>query len=65
MKLLRDILRLRIAGRSLAGRRAASRRDWTVTVPAPLNAPASPAAERRHEPAASKGPGHFQLVSQP
>jgi hypothetical protein len=64
MKLLRDILRLHIAGRSLPGRRAASRRTWTITVPAPLNAPAQPAVEHRHESAAPKGPGHFQLVSQ-
>ncbi|SFW25124.1 hypothetical protein [Luteibacter sp. UNCMF366Tsu5.1] len=37
MKLLRDVFRLRAAGRSLLDRRVASRHDWTITVPAPLN----------------------------
>jgi len=76
MKLLRDFLRLHTAGRALLGRRAASRRTWTVTVPAPLNKPSqSPvtlavhygrdrSAVRRHESAAPKGLGHLQLVSQ-
>lgn len=76
MKLLRDFIRLRAAGRTLLGRRAASRRTWTVTVPAPLNKPSQtpvtlavhqgrerPAA-RRQEAAAPKGLGHLQLVSQ-
>jgi len=79
MKLLREFFRLRAAGRSLLGRRAA-RRTWTVTVPAPQavavrepvtvamhrqseSARARPAA-RRHAHAAPKGLGHPQLVSQ-
>lgn len=76
MKLLRDFFRLPAAGRALLGRRAASRRTWTVTVPAPLNKPSqSPVTlavhqgrerptVRRHELAAPKGLGHLQLVSQ-
>lgn len=58
MKLLRDFFRLRTAGRSLlAGRRGAARRDWQITVPAPLGKPqaqvidmhwASPAGQRPH-----------------
>jgi len=79
MKLLREFFRLRAAGRSLLGRRAA-RRTWTVTVPAPQavavrepvtvamhrqseSARARPAA-RRHAHTAPKGLGHLQLVSQ-
>lgn len=76
MKLLREFFRMRAAGRVLLGRRAASRRTWTVTVPAPLNKPSqSPVtlavhqgherpAARRHESATPKGLGHLQLVSQ-
>ncbi len=36
MKLLRDFIRLRTAGRSTLRRRAAHRHVWTVTVPAPI-----------------------------
>jgi hypothetical protein len=76
MKLLRDFIRLRAAGRVLLGRRAASRRTWTITVPAPLNkssrSPVTLAvshgrervAIRRQEAAAAKGLGHLRLVSQ-
>ena len=77
MKLLRDFFLLHTAGRALLGRRrAASRRTWTVTVPAPLNKPSqSPvtlavhrgrehSAVRRHDVSAPKGLGHLQLVSQ-
>ena len=76
MKLLRDFFRLRSAGRALLGRRAAARRTWTVTVPAPLNKPSqSPVtlavhrgrerpAVRLHESVEPKGLGHLQLVSQ-
>jgi hypothetical protein len=40
MKLLRDFFRLRSAGRfSVSGRREAVRRNWTITVPEPLNKP--------------------------
>ncbi|WP_243042712.1 hypothetical protein [Dyella sedimenti] len=72
MKLLRDFFRLR------PGRRADTRRSWTITVPAPLdevqaqaaldmrwNADASrgrPVA-RWHEQAASQAHRHLQLVS--
>ncbi|KRF01990.1 hypothetical protein ASG87_10860 [Frateuria sp. Soil773] len=50
MKLLRDFIRLRTAGRSLPRiRRGASRRVWTVTVPAPLaQSPAQAAAIDMH-----------------
>ena len=66
MKLLRDFLRLRAPRRSLfAARRAARRRDFVVTVPAPLTAP-SVEAQRQIEmrtvvPLSS--PRHLQLAS--
>ncbi|WP_082190375.1 hypothetical protein [Frateuria defendens] len=41
MKLLRDFIRMRTGGRfPLIGRRAAARRTYTVTVPAPRVPPA-------------------------
>ena len=66
MKLLRDFLRLRTPRRSLfAARRDARRRDFVVTVPAPLAAP-SGEAQRQAEarvvvPLSS--PCHLQLAS--
>ncbi|WP_266170990.1 hypothetical protein [Dyella subtropica] len=79
MKLLRNFIRLRTAGRSLwGGSRDVSRRSWTITVPQPLVQPAQPAVidmhwnadpargrpvARWHEHAASKTHGHLQLVS--
>ncbi|MFC4765635.1 hypothetical protein [Dyella koreensis] len=78
MKLLREFFRLRTAGRSLLGRRDASRRSWTITVPEPLVKPvqsnvidmhwnADPARGRPvahwHDHAASQARGHLQLVS--
>jgi hypothetical protein len=79
MKLLRDFFRLRTAGRSLlGGRRDASRRSWTITVPEPLVKPAQPVVidmhwdadpsrgrpvAQWHEHAASKSRGHLELIS--
>jgi hypothetical protein len=79
MKLLRDFFRLRTAGgQLLSGRRADSRRSWTITVPAPLHDSADTAAldmhwkaepsrgrpvARWHEHASSQAPRHLQLVS--
>ena len=79
MKLLHDFFRLRTAARPLLGRRAESRRSWTITVPAPLNeTPQSPAVldmhwnadasrgrpvARWHEHAAPQALRHLQLVS--
>ena len=48
MKLLRDVFRLRIAGRPLLDRRSASRREWTITVPAPLSHPCAVASIDMH-----------------
>ena len=77
MRLLRDFFRLRTAGQFL-GRRDASSRSWTITVPEPLVKPAQPAANdtprhtdpnrgrpvtSRHEHAASQARGHMQLIS--
>ncbi|WP_266180546.1 hypothetical protein [Dyella humicola] len=79
MKLLRDFFRLRTAGRQLlAGRRAESRRSWTITVPAPLHDAAAPAVidmhwkadasrgrpvARWHEHVPPQAQRHLQLVS--
>jgi hypothetical protein len=79
MKLLRDFFRLRIAGgKLLSGRRADSRRSWTITVPAPLNETQPPVvlnmhrkadasrgrpAAGWHEHAAPQAARHLQLVS--
>ena len=79
MKLLRDFFRLRTAGRQLlAGRRAESRRSWTITVPAPLHDTAEPAVldmtwktdsaneqpvARWHQHRSSQAHRHLQLVS--
>lgn len=79
MKLLRDFFRLRIAGRQLlGGRRAESRRSWTITVPAPLHDAAAQAVNdmqwkadasrsrpvaRRHEHVPPQAHRHLQLVS--
>jgi hypothetical protein len=55
MKLLRDFIRLRTAGRfPLAGRRAGSRRTFTITVPAPLVQPVEQAVIDMHWKADSK-----------
>ena len=78
MKLLRDFIRLRTAGRSsLAGRRAGSRRTFTITVPAPLSQPVQPAVidmhwkadpkrgslvARWHEHVPPQAPRHLNLV---
>ena len=67
MKLLRDFLRLRAPRRSLfAARRDARRRDYVVTVPAPLAAPS--AEPQRHQAEARvvaplSSPRHLQLAS--
>ena len=78
MRLLRDFFRLRTAGQFLLGRRDASSRSWTITVPEPLVKPAQPVAvdthrnadpnrgrpvTPRHELAASQARGHMQLLS--
>jgi hypothetical protein len=78
MKLLRDFFRLRTAARPLLGRRADSRRTWTITVPAPLHETPAPVVldmhwnadssrgrpvARWHEHAASQAQRHLQLVS--
>jgi hypothetical protein len=79
MKLLRDFFRLCTAGgRLLSGRRADSRRSWTITVPAPLQETQGPnvidihrkgdaargrSAARWHEHAAPQAARHLQLVS--
>jgi hypothetical protein len=60
MKLLRDFVWLRALRRLRAGRAAAARRPYTVTVPAPLAAPAGQVVELRrhaeaHPPQASRG----------
>jgi hypothetical protein len=79
MKLLRDFFRLRTANRSrLSGRRDASNRTWSITVPQPLVKPApdavidmhwnaDPARGRPvahwHEHDAPKSHRHLQLIS--
>lgn len=78
MKLLRDFFRIRTSGRSLlGGRRDASRRTWSITVPEPLpnhsddnvidlRRHADPAQGRpspRQEHDSPKSRGHLQLVS--
>ena len=78
MRLLRDFFRLRTAGQFLLGRREASSRSWTITVPEPLVKPAQPVAidthrhadpsrsrpvAQRHDHAASQARGHMQLIS--
>jgi hypothetical protein len=66
MKLLRDFLRLRAPRRSLfAVRREARRRDFVVTVPAPLAAPSVEAQRQAetHTVAPLSPPRHLQLAS--
>ena len=66
MKLLRDVLRLRIPRRSLfAARRDARRRDFVVTVPAPLAAPSAEAQRQVEVRAAAplSSSRHLQLAS--
>lgn len=74
MKLLQDFIRRRLAGlRTAAARPAAVPRDFNVTVPAPLAAPASGSAAQaelpqarivRREPASFlRSPRHLRLGS--
>ncbi|GAB3779895.1 hypothetical protein [Dyella agri] len=66
MKLLRDFLRLRAPRRSLfAARRDARRRDFVVTVPAPLVAPSveAPRQIEKRAVASLSSPRHLQLAS--
>jgi len=79
MKLLRDFMRLCIAGyQFLPDRRAKTRRSWTITVPAPrdnsiesmavdMHWNADPAKGRPiahwHAHVPPQPPGHLQLIS--
>ena len=64
MKLLRDFFRLRAPRRSLfVVRREAQRRDFVVTVPPPLAAPANDAQRQARVAAPLPSPRHLQLVS--
>ncbi|WP_281848572.1 hypothetical protein [Dyella sp. GSA-30] len=62
MRLLRGFFRLRTAGQFLSGRRDASRRSWSITVPEPLVKPVQPATPR-HDHAVPQARAHMQLIS--
>jgi hypothetical protein len=62
MRLLRGFFRLRTSGQFLSGRRDASRRSWSITVPEPLVKPMQPTTPR-HDHAVPQARGPMQLMS--